>query len=122
MDVRSQALKSLLFKIDNHLVALSQLSEHQNLYVLLLEWFNADKPQLELEVLNLIKSLIRVRSIPLLNSNYEFACFHWVNYFDGVFRILPWVVNEFWMWAACDSFRLSETTPLHHSFCLSKKS
>ena len=61
-----------MFKLENGLVTYDQLDDDQNLVVLLLEWFNADNPQMELDVLRLLKSLIQVSALAILHTSQMF--------------------------------------------------
>ena len=61
-----------MFKLENGLVTYDQLDDDQNLVVLLLEWFNADKPQMELDVLRLLKSLIQVSALAIFHTSQMF--------------------------------------------------
>ena len=60
LDVRSRALKSLVFKLQSSLLTTADLVQEQTLLVHLLEWFNFKEWACEAQVLSLLSELSEV--------------------------------------------------------------
>lgn len=62
--MRSRSLRSIVFKLSNGLISVSELVNEKEFLAHLLEWFNHDEWVLESQVLTLIEQLAQVSGTP----------------------------------------------------------
>ena len=57
LDVRSRALKSIKFKLNNNIISFADIIHERNFLIHLMEWFNFDEWNYEHQVLELLTEL-----------------------------------------------------------------
>ena len=75
LDVRTRALQSIVFKLNNHLLSPSELVHEKAFLAGLLEWFNFEEWVLESQVLGLVEQLAEVIMVVTCSFSLIATCF-----------------------------------------------
>ena len=62
-EIRVRALKNILFKLEHKLVCAADLVQERQLLINLLQWFNFPNAPLKKEVLGILETLSKVRTV-----------------------------------------------------------